>query len=177
MDIVYIVHDIMLKCQVLFFVLLNGGIVFAYSNHKLYPTLPLSDDHYNKRIKLIKKEKYARLLKDEINSILSSDRHLSTLGGGHRLEASVSTLQLSPDMSFAKVYIAVFGNAVNKRKNYVHLSQRIRYVQHLLNCRLKFFKKVPKIQFKLSNSLDIASKFAEISIALKKMEESSTIFN
>jgi len=58
----------------------------------------------------------------------------------------------SPDLSYAKVFISVLGNSVERRQVYVWLCANAGQVRYALAKRLKHMKRVPDLYFKLADS-------------------------
>ena len=58
----------------------------------------------------------------------------------------------SPDLSYAKVFITVLGNSVERRQVYVWLCANAGRVKFALAKRLKHMKRVPDLHFKLADS-------------------------
>ena len=83
-------------------------------------------------------------------------------------------VDLSPDLSYAKVVISVLGNAVERRQVYIWLCENVSQVKHSLAKRLKHMKRVPDLQFKLADSqaaADLAELMDEISMEFTDDEE------
>ena len=65
---------------------------------------------------------------------------------------SISDVEISPDLSYAKIYISVFGNSVEKRQIFVWLCENVGQVRFSLAKRLRHMRRVPELTFKLDNS-------------------------
>jgi ribosome-binding factor A len=59
---------------------------------------------------------------------------------------------VSPDLSYAKVFISVLGNSVEKRQIFVWLCENVGQIRFSLGKRLKHMRRVPELIFKLSDS-------------------------
>ena len=101
----------------------------------------------------------ARGLRDELSSIICDiDIKASVYPSEELLRGtSISEVELSPDLSFAKVYISVLGNSVEKRQIYVWLSENVGQIRYSLAKRLRHMRRLPEISFKLSDNQDRSS--------------------
>jgi ribosome-binding factor A len=67
---------------------------------------------------------------------------------------------------FAKAYISVLGNSVEKRQVFVWLCENVGQIRYSLAKRLRSMRRVPEISFKLSdtkNMMDLVDLIEEIS--------------
>jgi len=81
--------------------------------------------------------------------------------------ASITYVQLSKDMSFAKVGVSIMGNPREIRKTYEGLKSAAGYIQHLLSKRLTI-RHTPKLSFKLDSSISDGVEMVDF---LNKLEE------
>ena len=65
---------------------------------------------------------------------------------------TIVDVDVSADLTYAKVYISVLGNAVEKRQIFVWLCENVGQVRYSLAHRLKHMRRVPEIFFKLSDN-------------------------
>lgn len=96
----------------------------------------------------------ARSLRDELTAIICDIDIKATVYPNEELlrGTSVSEVELSPDLSYAKVFISVLGNSVEKRQIFVWLSENAGQIRFSLAKRLRHMRRVPSISFKLSDN-------------------------
>jgi ribosome-binding factor A len=102
----------------------------------------------------IKKRKAARILRDELISIIKTeDFQKYTMPDEEALQTvSISSIEMNNDLSLAKIYLSVAGNSVERRKVYVWLCKHVSAIRHSLHQRLRTMKRIPFISFALSDS-------------------------
>jgi len=98
--------------------------------------------------------KVARSLRDELTDIICGvDIKASVYPSEDLLRCtSISEVEVSADLSFAKVFISVLGNSVEKRQIFVWLCENVGQIRFSLSKRLKHMRRIPDIIFKLSES-------------------------
>ena len=108
----------------------------------------------NTRHTAIGQRKVSRLLRDELSDIITSCDIKATIYPPDELMRSVSIadVEYSTDFSYAKVYISVVGNSVEKRQVFVWLCNNIGQVRYSLAQRLRSLRKLPDIRFSLVDS-------------------------
>jgi ribosome-binding factor A len=87
---------------------------------------------------------------------------------------TVADVDISPDLSYAKVFVTVLGNAVERRQVYVWLCENAGQVRYSLARRLRHMKKIPDIYFKLADSQatsDLVSLIDELSDEMRATKE------
>lgn len=96
----------------------------------------------------------ARSLRDELTEIICDVDIKATVYPTEELLrcTSISDVEVSPDLSFAKVFISVLGNSVEKRQVFVWLCENVGQIRYSLARRLKHMRRVPEITFKLSDT-------------------------
>jgi len=127
------------------------------------------DDHRGRPV-TIRHARVARLLQVELSTIISKSdvKALSYPDNDLLASTTIMDVDLSPDLSYAKVFISVLGNAVEKRQVYVWLCQHIGQVRYSLAKRLRHMKKIPDIHFKLfeAHEMELASVLDGLSMEL-----------
>jgi ribosome-binding factor A len=94
--------------------------------------------------------------------------HKEWLGGQF---VTISALQISPDLSLAKVYLSLF-NTKQRKTVLENIELHQREIRMELARRLKNqVKKVPELRFYEDESQDYANKMDQIFEELKKQEE------
>jgi ribosome-binding factor A len=106
----------------------------------------------------IRQARVSRSLRDELSSIICDiDIKAKSYPDDNLLRAtSIAEVEVSSDLSFAKVYVSVIGNAVEKRQIFVWLCENVGQVRYSLAQRLKHMRRVPEIFFKLSDNQQAA---------------------
>lgn len=106
----------------------------------------------------IRQARVSRSLRDELSSIICDiDIKATSYPDDNLLRAtSIAEVEVSSDLSFAKVYVSVIGNAVEKRQIFVWLCENVGQVRYSLAKRLKHMRRVPEIFFKLSDNQQAA---------------------
>ena len=151
----------------LFFYIFNVLSSGAFAFHKIATNLfPLKRVSY-KRAPLyargrtrddprsnIKIGRVIRVFRDELSDILTNLDVKAQIYPNEELMKTLSIvdIEMSPDYSYAKVYITVFGNSVEKRQVYVWLNENIGQVRYSLSKRLKNLRKIPQVDFHLADT-------------------------
>jgi len=96
----------------------------------------------------------ARSIRDELSDIICNvDIKANAYPDEDLLKAtSIVDVEISSDLSYAKVYITVLGNAVAKRQVFVWLCENIGQVRYSLAKRLRHMRKCPEIFIKLADT-------------------------
>ncbi len=100
----------------------------------------------------LRKQKLARILRDELIEMLQRGEIKSRRGFvDYRFIKfiSITHIDLNSDCSTAKIFVSMLGNAFDKRKMIIWLSDHRQQVQHLLHVRLRHMKKIPRVSFHL----------------------------
>lgn len=102
----------------------------------------------------IRKARVSRSLRDELSSIICDvDIKAVNYPDENLLKATtIVDIDLSADLTYAKVFISVLGNSVEKRQVFVWLCENVGQVKYSLAQRLRHMRRVPDIFFKLSDS-------------------------
>jgi len=102
----------------------------------------------------IRQARVARSIRDEISEIIADLDIKATVYPDEDLlrATSVAEVEVSSDLSYAKIFISVLGNSVEKRQVYVWLCENVGQVRYSLAKRLRHMRRVPEISFKLANN-------------------------
>jgi ribosome-binding factor A len=114
----------------------------------------------------LRQEKLGRQIQRDLVEIFM--HHKEWLGGQF---VTISALQISPDLSLAKVYLSLF-NTKQRQTVLENIELHQREIRMELARRLKNqVKKVPELRFYEDESQDYANKMDQIFEELKKREE------
>jgi ribosome-binding factor A len=96
----------------------------------------------------------SRILRDELSAIIYECDIKSNNYPDDQLLRSVtiSDIELTADLSIAKVQLSIFGNSVERRQVFVWLCNNIGQVRHSLARRLRDLRRVPQVSFTLADS-------------------------
>lgn len=106
----------------------------------------------------IRQNKVARLIQKDLSDIFQQEGKEFTLGA----MLSVTTVRVSPDLSFAKIYISIFpsGRVEDVMKNLEEHNKSIRF---MLGKKVgKQMRIVPELRFFVDDSLDYIDKIDEL---------------
>lgn len=92
----------------------------------------------------------ADFLRDEISEILQREMKDPRLG-----LASITRVELSPDLRYAKVYVSVLGSEEEREETIAALTGAAGFVRHLLKPRMRV-RHIPEIRFRLDRSMEHA---------------------
>lgn len=84
-----------------------------------------------------------------------------------RKKISVVDIDVSPDLSNAKVFVSVYGETFEKREAYIWLVKNTKKIRHALVQKLKGMKRVPELVFKQTD----LSKGVDMFVLLENLEE------
>jgi ribosome-binding factor A len=103
--------------------------------------------------------KVERLLQKELSEIFRLESTLNYQGA----MISVTTVRISPDLSFAKVYVSIFHPKGNRLEIFDAVNENYFHTRHKLGERVgKQLRIVPELSFYLDDSLDYAAKIDEL---------------
>ena len=115
----------------------------------------------------IRPEKVAHLMRREVADFLQQklrDPRVSAM-------ASVTDVEVTHDLSFAKVYVSVLGTPENVAATLQALAHAAGFVRHELSLRLNL-REVPEIRFVHDESLDRGARVEEL---LKRLHEGQPV--
>ena len=102
-------------------------------------------------------------LKKEISKIVMNelkDPRISAM-------CSIVSVETTPDLKYAKVYVSIYGNKEEKERTFKGLKNASGFIRRRLG--------VPEIQFILDDSIEHGVKITEILNEIKKKEEGKKI--
>jgi ribosome-binding factor A len=102
-------------------------------------------------------ERLNSLLRQEISDLVQryvKDPRLGTF-------VSVTAVEISKDMRYAKVFISRFGTDIEKKETIKALESASGYIRHELGERLKT-RRIPELNFRLDNTMEKADKVLRI---------------
>ena len=112
-----------------------------------------------------RQDKIQALLKEEISNILRREFADPRLGF-----VTITDVEVSPDISFAKVFVSIFGKDEEKETNLAVLKHAKSYIRQLLSKRIRM-RTVPEIDFRLDTSIDHGMKITELLEQIKHDEQ------
>ncbi len=101
-------------------------------------------------------ERIAEQLREEVSQILATD--IADPGVGL---VTVSRVKVSPDLSLARVYWTLFGDAAEKKRTTKALQRAAPFVRHVLATRLTL-RRVPEVAFHYDEGLAAHQRVEEI---------------
>ncbi|MFY9813460.1 MAG: 30S ribosome-binding factor RbfA [Dehalococcoidales bacterium] len=111
-------------------------------------------------------ERLNSLLRQEISDLIQryvKDPRLGTF-------VSVTTVEISKDMRYAKVFISRYGTDEEKADTLKALESASGYIRHELGERLKT-RRIPELSFRLDNTMEKAAKIQKIMNQLSSEEK------
>lgn len=127
----------------------------------------------NEKGESIRQSRIGRALRDELTDIIGDIDIKATIYPDEFLlrGTSVVDIEVSPDLAYAKVFISVLGNSVERRQVYVWLCENVGQVKYTLSKRLKHMRRIPDIFFKLADTQAAADLVSVIEEVAPKSEE------
>jgi len=103
--------------------------------------------------------KVERLLQKELSEIFRIESALYYQGA----IISVTVVRISPDLSFAKVYVSVYHPKEDRLKIFETIKDNYYHTRHKLGERIgKQLRIIPELAFYFDDSLDYAAKIEEL---------------
>lgn len=112
-----------------------------------------------------RQDKIQALLKEEISQILQREFADPRLGF-----VTITDVEVSPDISHAKVFVTIYGNEQEKETNLAVLKHAKNYIRQLLGKRIRI-RTVPELDFRIDTSIDHGMKITELLEQIKHGEE------
>lgn len=103
-----------------------------------------------------RRRKLASLLREEVSQIIQRELKDPRLGF-----ASITRVDVSPDASFARVYVSVFGSDEEQAATMEALEHASGYIRRLLTPRLSL-RTIPRLRFILDRSMEHAEEIARV---------------
>ena len=94
-------------------------------------------------------QRVAERIKEEVSDIL----HLEIKDPGLVKMTSVTSVEVSRDLSFAKIYVSIFGNTEEQKNIIKILTKAASFVRLELGKRIRL-RHVPEVEFRLDRSLN-----------------------
>ena len=118
----------------------------------------LAANHTFVAMESVRQQKVSRLIQKELSALFQS--HYGHLSQGKMV--SITVVRITPDLSFAKVYLSVFP-AQEPKAVVDNYNQHLSEISHALYQRIRNqFRKMPEIRFYHDDSLDYADRINEI---------------
>jgi ribosome-binding factor A len=106
----------------------------------------------------LRQKKINTLLQQELGQIFREESRGVCLGA----MVSVTNAKISPDMTYCKVYISIFGSKDNAAV-YKNITDHNKYIRGILGKRLgKSLRRIPELDFRIDDSIDYANKIDEL---------------
>lgn len=106
------------------------------------------------------------ILRDELSQIIQQEMKDPRLGF-----ATVLRVEVAPDMSFARVYVSVFGSQEEREATIAALEHASGFIRRQLAPRLSL-RTIPRLRFVLDRSMEHAENVARILAEVQQEEES-----
>jgi len=119
-----------------------------------HPTMPLS--HRTARI--------AEQIREEVSQILASEVSDPRIG-----LVTVTRVKVTPDLSLARVYWTMLGDATQRKQTSKALARAAGYIRHLLSTRMTL-RRSPEVQFLFDQSVAAQDRVEQILQELKDEE-------
>ncbi|MEO9534244.1 MAG: 30S ribosome-binding factor RbfA [Crocinitomicaceae bacterium] len=101
----------------------------------------------------IRQKKIEAVLQQELSTVFREQARTICLGA----MVSVTVVNVAPDMSFAKVYVSIFGGSSTNKEVLENINQHKGEVRYEIGKRLgKSFRIIPNLAFHIDDSLDYA---------------------
>jgi ribosome-binding factor A len=107
-------------------------------------------------------ERVAEQIREEVSQILSTE--VADPGVGL---VTVTRVKVTPDLSLARIYWTIMGDAAERKKTAKALSRAAAYVRHLLSTRMTL-RRSPEVQFLFDQSVAAQDRVEQILQELKQ---------
>lgn len=107
-------------------------------------------------------DRLGELFRQEISLLLTNGLKDPRIGF-----ATISHVEVTEDLSFAKVFVSVMGDDKDKQDTLIGLRQSASFLRSKISRQVKI-RKMPALQFVLDDSLDHSQRVDEILAELKK---------
>jgi len=106
----------------------------------------------------LRQKKINTLLKQELSLIFREETRSLCMGA----MVTVTVVNVSSDMTYAKVYISVFGGKDDKEV-YENIKKHSGQIRGIMGKRLgKSLRRIPELDFKIDDSIDYANKIDQL---------------
>ncbi|MDQ3548518.1 MAG: 30S ribosome-binding factor RbfA [Chloroflexota bacterium] len=103
-----------------------------------------------------RRERVSDLLRDEVSEIIQREMSDPRLGF-----VSITRVELSPDLKYARMFISVMGSEEERASSLVALNNASGFIRRLLAPRLRM-RVIPEVSFRLDRSMEHAENIARI---------------
>jgi ribosome-binding factor A len=118
----------------------------------------------------IRQEQVAEMIKRHFSRVLQEQ---GSYVYGNSTLVTVTTVQISPDFSLAKIYLSVY-NTDNKQEVILMMENEATQLRHALSQRLrKKLRRIPFLNFYLDDTLDEMYRLREVFDRIKKNDGKS----
>ncbi|WP_051006623.1 30S ribosome-binding factor RbfA [Nitrolancea hollandica] len=114
-----------------------------------------------------RQEQVAEFLRDEVSEIITREMKDPRLGF-----VSITRVELSPDLRYAKVFISVFGSEEEREATLRALTGAAGFVRYQLKPRMRI-RHIPEISFQLDRSMEHAEEVARTLNKIRRRNPSS----
>ena len=112
-------------------------------------------------------ERLNSLLRQEISDLLQREIKDPRLG----TFVTITAVEVSPDLSFAKVMVSRLGTESEKKETMAALTAASGYIRHELGERMKA-RRIPELSFRLDDTMEKADRVLRIMDRLEEEEKS-----
>lgn len=109
-------------------------------------------------------EKVEELLKVEISDIILRGLKDPRIGF-----VTITDVEITPDLKYAKVYVSVLADDIEKRKNLKGLNSAAGFIRNELGKRIRM-RVIPTLEFKFDESIEQGIRMFELLQKIKKNE-------
>jgi ribosome-binding factor A len=103
-----------------------------------------------------RQERVSDLLRDEVSEIMLREMNDPRLGF-----VSITRVELSPDLRYARFFVSVFAEENERKEAVVALNNAAGFIRRTLAPRLKM-RSIPELSFRLDQSMEHAENVARI---------------
>jgi len=109
-------------------------------------------------------ERVSEQIREEVSQILSTEVADPGIG-----LVTVTRVKVTPDLSLARVYWTILGDAAERQKTEKALTRAAAYVRHLLSTRMAL-RRSPEVTFTFDQAVADQNRVEEILFELKQQE-------
>ena len=107
----------------------------------------------------LRQRKINAVLEKELGTVFREESRSFCLGA----MVTVTQVNISPDMTYAKVFISIFGGSEPPEDVYKHIKEHGGYIRKIIGNRLaKTLRRIPEFDYRIDNSLDYANEIDEL---------------
>jgi ribosome-binding factor A len=109
-------------------------------------------------------ERIAEQVREEVSQILATELSDPRIG-----LVTVTRVKVTPDLSLARIYWTMMGDATQRKQTAKALARAAAYVRHLLSTRMTL-RRSPEVQFLFDQSVAAQDRVEQILLELKQQE-------